>query len=254
MKRYERNRIYISESVQKKIRDFRLLFAGVGIGSHIAETALRMGFEHITLVDGEVVQTDHLNNQNYRVADVGRLKAEVLKDHFLDINPDAQIEAVPIRMNSDNVPDIVAGHHAAVNTLDFDGSTPFVFDRICSEQGITVLHPFNVGFAGIVMVTKPNQVGLDSLLPEGESPVGFERHAVRHATDYFNYWARPKMWIEEMLRKYEDEGCRLPPPRLAVASSLVAGMSASILYRLAVGGFVKSFPKFYYYSEYDDLN
>lgn len=104
MERYERNRIYISERVQKEIRDFRLLFAGAGIGSHIAETALRMGFEHITLVDEEVVRTDHLNSQNYCAADVDRLKVEALKERLLCINPDAQIEAVPIRMDSAILP------------------------------------------------------------------------------------------------------------------------------------------------------
>ena len=45
VKRYERNRIYISDKDQAKIKDFRVLLAGAGIGSNVAETLLRIGFE-----------------------------------------------------------------------------------------------------------------------------------------------------------------------------------------------------------------
>lgn len=54
--RYNRNRIYIPTLVQEKIKDVNILLAGCGIGSVIAECALRMGFENITLVDGDNVE------------------------------------------------------------------------------------------------------------------------------------------------------------------------------------------------------
>lgn len=41
MKRYERNRVYLSENYQKKIKDCRVLLGGAGIGSNIAEILLR---------------------------------------------------------------------------------------------------------------------------------------------------------------------------------------------------------------------
>ena len=104
------------------------------------------------------------------------------------------------------------------------------------------------------MVVSPDGANLESLLTEGESYLGFEKRAVQHVTDYFNYWVRPKIWIEEVIRKYEDEGITLPPPQLSIASSLVGGMCTSILMRIVRGEFVKVFPKFYYYSECDDLN
>ena len=89
----------------------------------------------------------------------------------------------------------------AINTLDFKSDIPFVFDRMCAEQGIYVLRPFNVGFAGVVMVISPDRTSLESLRSEGESYLGFERRAIQHVTDYFNYWVRPKIWVEEEIRK-----------------------------------------------------
>lgn len=83
MKRYARNRIYISDKDQAKIKDFRVLLAGAGIGTNIAETLLRIGFETITLVDGGVVEESNLNRQNYTGEDVGKLKVEALKKRLM---------------------------------------------------------------------------------------------------------------------------------------------------------------------------
>ena len=254
MKRYERNRIYISDKDQAKIKDFRVLLAGAGIGSNVAETLLRIGFETITLVDGDVVEESNLNRQNYTEEDVRKPKVEALKNRLLSINPKAQISTINTFINHDNVRDIIVGHDVAINALDFKNDIPFVFDQLCAEQDIYVLHPYNVGFAGIVIVVSPKGAKLESLLSEEESYLGFEKRVVQYVTDYFNYWVRPKIWIEEIIRAYEEENVSLPPPQLSIASSLVGGMCTSILIRIVRGEFVKVFPKFYYYSEHDDLN
>ena len=78
--RYSRNRIYVTPEKQRMIKDYRILLAGAGIGSIIAECALRFGFENITIVDGDVVELSNLNRQNYTVADIGKFKAEALKE------------------------------------------------------------------------------------------------------------------------------------------------------------------------------
>ena len=56
MGRYDRNRLYITEEEQQKIRDTKIVFGGAGIGSVIAECALRFGIENITFVDGDKVE------------------------------------------------------------------------------------------------------------------------------------------------------------------------------------------------------
>lgn len=254
MERYVRNRIYISDQDQAKIKDFRVLLAGVGMGSNIAETLLRLGFETMTLIDDSLVERSDLNFQNYTEEDLGLPKAEALKRRLLSINSKAQISAINTPINHENISEIILGHDVAINCLDFRSDIPFVFDRLCAEQGIYVLHPYNVGFAGIVMVVSPNGERLESLLPKGKFPQEFEKYAVRHITDYFNYWARPKVWIEEIMYTHEKEGQLLSPSRLSIASSLVSGMCASILVRIVRNEFIKTFPKFYYYTEHDDLN
>lgn len=61
--RYTSNRLYVSEKEQETIKNFRIIIGGVGIGSIVAECALRFGFEHITIIDGDKVEESHLNRR-----------------------------------------------------------------------------------------------------------------------------------------------------------------------------------------------
>ena len=62
--RYSRNRLYVSEKEQSLIKDYNIFLGCAGIGSIVAECALRFGFEHITIVDGGKVERSNLNRQN----------------------------------------------------------------------------------------------------------------------------------------------------------------------------------------------
>ena len=112
MNRYTRNRIYLSKREQEKIASYRVLLAGAGIGSNIAEALLRIGFESITLVDGDVVEESNLNRQNYTEEDIGQPKVEALKRRLLKINPEAHIVAIDSFIDTENVRDIVVDHDA----------------------------------------------------------------------------------------------------------------------------------------------
>ena len=233
MGRYDRNRIYISAGQQERIRSYRVFIGGAGIGSLVAECALRLGFEHITVVDMDSAE-----------AIGGRLRA---------INPDADIVVKNTAVTHDNVRELIDGCDAAVNALDFTTDIPLELDDVCLDRGIPVLHPYNIGFSSCVMVLTPGSPTLRELLPEGASPTGFEKRAVEHVIRYFDRIAEPKLYLDRILWKYEEEGGILPPPQLSVASSMLAGMCTDILFRLATGSVVKTFPKFYFYSIADDV-
>ena len=50
---YSRNRLYISPEEQDRLGSLRLLLGGAGLGSEIAECALRLGIRHIHIIDGD---------------------------------------------------------------------------------------------------------------------------------------------------------------------------------------------------------
>lgn len=242
MERYSRNRIYISEEEQEKVRRTRILLGGAGIGSIIAECALRFGFENITIVDGDKVEESNLNRQNYIKADIGKYKAETLCKRLLKINPKAEIKYLNTFVDKDNAENIISGHHIAINALDFKDGIPFEFDRICSEKMIPVLHPYNFGWAGFLTIVKPKGYQLSEISPD---PNGFELKMAEYVSRYGTFWNMPTFWLEKVIEKYRAEANILPPPQLSVASWIVAGHCVNAMFNLTTGREVKFFPKFY---------
>ena len=246
MDRYSRNRIYVSEEEQEKIWQVRILLGGAGIGSIIAECALRFGFENMTIVDGDKVEESNLNRQNYVKADIGKYKAETLCKRLLKINPGAEIKFLNTYIYKGNAEEIISGHHIAINALDFKDRTPFEFDRICSEKMIPVLHPYNFGWAGFLTIVKPKGYQLSEL---SQDPTGFELKMAEYVSRYGEFWNMPTAWLEQVIEEYRAEaGLLPPPPQLSVASWIVAGHCVNAMFNLSTGREVKFFPKFYFSS------
>ncbi len=243
--RYSRNRIYVGGEEQDKIRNTRILLGGAGIGSVIAECALRFGFENITVVDGDKVEESNLNRQNYVTTDTGKYKAESLCARLAAINPAAGLKCVNTFIDGRNAAEIVSGHDIAVNALDFKDGTPFEFDRICSEKGIPVLHPYNFGWAGFLAIVKPGGRRLSDI---SDNPAGHELKVAEYAAGHGNNRNAPVAWLERIVEDYRAEKDTLPPPQLSVASWIVAGYCVGAMFNLAVGKEVKYFPEFYFSS------
>ena len=191
--RYIRKRIYVSPEEQEQIRQYRIILGGAGIGSVIAECALRFGFEQITIVDGDKVELTNLNRQNFTENDLGRYKSEVLSERLLQINPNANIQHHTCFIDSKNVEELVDSHQVEINALDFTSDIPFVFDQVCRQTNIPVLHPFNISWAGLVTVIKPDS---QPLLLISDNVKGFELRMLEYVTQYLKMWNSPQKWIE----------------------------------------------------------
>lgn len=242
MERYSRNRLYLSEKEQIRIKNFRILLGGAGIGSVIAECALRFGFESITIVDGDKVELSNLNRQNYVNGDTGRYKAECLGERLRNINSQADIRVVSEFINKDNIDDIVSGNDIAINALDFTSDIPFLFDKKCSEKGMYVLHPYNLGWAGMLMIIDPNGHQI-SKLSNGEYK-GFELKVAEYVVRKSRTWGNEQKWLINVIEEYKKEKTK-SPPQLSVASWIVAGHCVNAMFNIATGRAVKCFPQFY---------
>ncbi|WP_312082543.1 ThiF family adenylyltransferase [Epilithonimonas hominis] len=241
-KRYSRNRLYIAEQEQDKIKKAPILLAGSGIGSNIAECALRFGFENITIVDGDVVELSNLNRQNYTEENISEYKAEALYNRLKSINPTANIKFYSEFITSENIEEIIGEHQIAVNALDFTSNIPLIFDELCQQKGIYVLHPYNLGWGGLVTVIVPKGLRLDSLTSEEKFN---ELKMVEYVSGYLRFWEKPNEWLDKIINDYKTEKENLPPPQLAVASWIVAGMCTHIMFNITTGKKFKKFPEFY---------
>lgn len=245
MERYSRNRIYVSEEEQEMVRHSRILLGGAGIGSIIAECALRFGFEDILIVDGDKVELSNLNRQNYVKSDIGKSKAECLAKRLLRINPNANIQFVNTFIDKSNVNELTEGVKIAINALDFKSDIPFVFDEICSKKRVPVLHPYNFGWGAFLTIIKPGGYQLSEV---SDSWQGFELKMAEFVARYCTFWNMPNRWLDDVIDTYSNESGELPPPQLSVASWVVAGHCVNAMFDILTGKQVKYFPKFYFSS------
>ena len=241
--RYTRNRIYLTPEEQEQLRDFPIILGGSGIGSVIAECALRLGFESITIIDGDQVEASNLNRQNYTEADIDTNKVDAVKKRLLAINPKANIKVHNCFLTPENVSEYIDGHKVAINALDFTSDVPLLFDEICQKKGIPILHPYNLGWGGLLTVISPDGLALDAISKDDEK--FNEVKMVEYVSSYLKFWRQPHLWIDEVVEKYLNEKESLPPPQLPIASWIVAAMSTHVLFNIATEKQIKKFPEFY---------
>ena len=83
----------------ERLADARVILFGVGgVGSWCAESLVRSGVGHLTLVDPDCVDITNINRQLPATLEtVGRPKVEVLQERFATINPACEVTALQER-------------------------------------------------------------------------------------------------------------------------------------------------------------
>lgn len=113
----------------------RVIIFGVGgVGSWTAESLVRSGVRHLTIVDADVVAATNVNRQLMATSStVGKPKVEVLRDRLLDINPQADITPVYKMYDADTADEF--------NLSDYD----YVVDAIdsLSAKALLILNACN---------------------------------------------------------------------------------------------------------------
>ncbi len=144
-----RNSGYVSNETQRSIRNCRLLIAGCGIGSTLAEAAARLGFERFIFADGDTVDNHNLNRQDYEATDVGFPKVAGLARRIRNINPQADIQQLNEPLTPHNVDDIVASSDIIFDTIDFlDLSGIVALHDACKRHEKPMITALSVGWGG----------------------------------------------------------------------------------------------------------
>ena len=249
---YSRNRFYIPENNQDSIRSIRLLLGGAGIGSNIAECALRFGFENITIIDGDKVELSNLNRQNYIRSDIGKFKAEVLAERLLKINPNADISFHCEFITNDNLLRLVNNCDIAVNALDFRNDIPLKFDERCRSMNVPVLHPYNFGWGALLMIVTPESLPISSIMRDS-NPNGFELEMAKYVSQYCQFWNLPEnSWLHSIVEEYIKEEDKICIPQLSIGSWIAGAMCVDAMYRIVIRKPIKECPKFYLTSMFTD--
>lgn len=100
---FQRTELLLGKEIMNCIAKKRVIIFGIGgVGSWCAESLVRSGFGHLTIVDNDFVTTSNINRQLHAtIKTVGQPKVEVLKQRLLEINPYANIMALQMLYNAD---------------------------------------------------------------------------------------------------------------------------------------------------------
>src|SRR3990167_4745074 len=83
---------HLPEDLFNKLWETRILIAGLGTGSNIAELAIRKGIGNIIITDPDVYEPHNIRQRGCLVSTLGSNKAEVMRQRLLDINPHIKIK------------------------------------------------------------------------------------------------------------------------------------------------------------------
>ncbi len=93
---FSRNELLVGQHAMEIIKQARVILFGLGgVGSWCAESLIRSGIGHLTIVDSDCISASNINRQLPATVDtIGQSKVEVLKTRLLSINPYSDILAI----------------------------------------------------------------------------------------------------------------------------------------------------------------
>lgn len=100
---------FIGEDAVNSLEDKFVVIVGVGaVGSYCLEALARSGVGSFRLVDFDKVEYSNINRQLVALeSTIGELKVEVAKARVHDIEPQTNVEILPIFLNENNIAQIV---------------------------------------------------------------------------------------------------------------------------------------------------
>ena len=90
-----RTELLVGKDALHDLGELRVIIFGVGgVGSWCAESLVRSGVRHMTIVDSDRVCITNVNRQLMATTrTVGQVKVDALKARLMEINPRAEIDA-----------------------------------------------------------------------------------------------------------------------------------------------------------------
>lgn len=219
---------FLSPEEQGRIAKTRVLLAGCGLGSAIAVLAARTGFCSFVLADGDTVEPSNLNRQAFRREHVGQNKAHATAALVKEVNPDAEVRAVPAFLQAKDASPLVAQCDVLVNMVD-PGPTLLALQQAARVQGKVSLFPLNVGFGGLLLAFGPASPPVEELVSPATDG-GLFLHLIERLLPSLPGYLAEHLWVAQRIQR---EG--VPPPQLGIAASLSASLTVGAMVQIALG-------------------
>lgn len=144
---YERISSLIGCDNVDKIKKSTVLVVGLGgVGGYAVEALVRSGVGNLIIVDYDTIDISNLNRQIItNTNNIGKLKTEEMRKRIISINPEARVDVVNVKLDSDNLEEIFKyKFDALIDCCD----TIVVKEgliRECLARGITFISSMGAG-------------------------------------------------------------------------------------------------------------
>lgn len=198
--RFIRTSLVIGEKNIDRLSQSRVAVFGVGgVGGFVCEALARSGAGKLTLIDGDTVAKSNINRQIIALeSTVGKQKAEVMKERILDINPNAEVNALNIFLNSETVSTIdFTQFDYIVDAVD-DIKAKVMLAKLAEENRIPIIAAMGAGNK-----TDPTKFEVSDIFKTSVCPLArIMRHELK------------KTGIKKLKVVYSKETPKNPPYRI----------------------------------------
>jgi molybdopterin/thiamine biosynthesis adenylyltransferase/rhodanese-related sulfurtransferase len=160
IQRYSRHFLLpqVGEKGQRRLMRAKVLLIGAGgLGSPTALYLAAAGVGTLGLMDGDVVDISNLQRQVlHTTASVGRPKAESGAETIRALNPDVNVVTLPMRIDVDNVMDVLRDYDVVVDGSD-NFETRYLVNDACYLAKKTNVHGSIFQFEGMASVFAPDR-------------------------------------------------------------------------------------------------
>ncbi|MGE5356156.1 MAG: sulfur carrier protein ThiS adenylyltransferase ThiF [Deltaproteobacteria bacterium] len=107
------------ESIKSVLKHKTVGIAGCGgLGSNCAVALARVGIGKLVIADFDIIEKSNLNRQYYFIDQIGKLKADTLKENIARINPEVVVEAHIVKLDESNIPFVFRNCDIIVEAFD----------------------------------------------------------------------------------------------------------------------------------------
>jgi len=134
--------------IKEKLKNKTVGIAGCGgLGSNCAVALARVGVGKLIIADFDVVEESNLNRQYYFFDQIGKEKAQCLKENIKLINPLVKVVAHDIVLDSNNIIDVYRECDVIVEAFDKAEMKKLIIEAIIGDLPLTPL-VVGLGMAG----------------------------------------------------------------------------------------------------------
>ena len=143
---------------QVRLRAAKICVVGVGgLGNPITTRLVAMGIGKLRIIDRDVIELSNLHRQiMFDESDIGQVKVEVAAQKLKKLNPNVEIESLPISINDYTAIDAIEGCDVVIDALD-SVNARYALNKACVEKNIPFVTGAAVGVSGQAFTILPGK-------------------------------------------------------------------------------------------------